>query len=268
MMSVQAQSDDCDDIYRSAINRALSQGNCTEAQRYYDAYKECRHGRIDSDLEKRIQKCRADSTNAAAQAAADKTAADKAAAQAAADKAAAERAAAQAAADRAAAEKAAAQATAERAAAKNASSGSKNRSNSSFSKGYNNSAFFHVNLGLPIKTEEIENPVSWGVSMGVGERMGWYGSIGLGMTQPELNLHIALGPFLRISKGFMLTAGIGYCYDGAENPTLPRGLIYEAELVIGSDDSPLISFGIEGVSDLGSIQAYTFRIGFGWRIMK
>ena len=120
MVSVQAQSDDCDNTYRSAINRALSQGNCAEAQRYYDAYKECRHGRTDSDIEKRIQKCRADSTNAAVQAAAER--------------AAAERAAAQAAADRAAAEKAAAQAAADRASAKNGSSESKNRSTSSFSK--------------------------------------------------------------------------------------------------------------------------------------
>ena len=67
----------------------------------------------------------------------------------------------------------------------------------------------------------------------------------------------------------MLTAGIGYCHDGAENPTLPRGLIYEAELVIGgSDGGPLISFGIEGINDFDEGQAYTFKIGFGWRIMK
>ncbi len=259
---LRAQSNDCDETYLSAINSALDKGDCEMARRYYNAYVACRGNRIDPTVERRIQEC--DSTKAAAdraaaeKAATDRAAAERAAAQAAADRAAAERAAAKAAAERAAADRAAA----DRAAADRNTSKSSSRRTSSFSDGYDESTWFLLFLGLPMQSsDETNNPVSFGVSVGSGERLGWYGSLGLGTTSSEANLHLSIGPTLRLSKGFMLTAGIGYCYDGAESPTLPHGFIYEAALMIGSDDGPMLSAGFEGVGSYHSL-----RLGFGWRL--
>ncbi len=56
MSSLRAQSD-CDEIYLSAINRALNEGDCKDAQRFYEAYKACTEGRTNMAIERRIQEC-------------------------------------------------------------------------------------------------------------------------------------------------------------------------------------------------------------------